>query len=143
MSSPEILLKNLINIYVDGPPVPGKTVGTRKNRRMKGIPVKYRSKDAVVYFYIAGARFTEFGSKFENNVRRIIETRVLDQDLLQCDYATNFSIGNCYYNIVEWTTSLRLRQAILKHGTIQRGMRIKLTEKAVVKYEFHVILELY
>lgn len=112
-----------------------------KNRRSNGIDVKHRKKDATVYFYIEGAKYAKLPPKFVNNVRRIVEKRVLDEALEKCDFAqTGIEKDNCH-ELVEWSTSLRLRQAILRYGKIKRAMRIKTTTKLHTSYAFHVLLE--
>ena len=112
-----------------------------ENKRMEGIPVKHKGKDSIVYIYMAGNRSTKFGLQFKNKIRRTIETHVLDAYLVHCDFAASFSNGACHFKMVEWTTSLRLRQCILKYGKIRRAMRIKITVLTEIRYEFHVILE--
>ena len=112
-----------------------------KNRRSNGIDVKHRKKDATVYFYIEGAKYSKLPPKFVNNVRRIVEKRVLDEELEHCDYAqTVIEKDNCH-ELVEWSSSLRLRQAILRYGKIKRAMRIRTTTKLLTSYTFHVLLE--
>ena len=117
--------------------------GVPKNRRMIGIPVQHKNRDAVVYFYMEGVGSSELGNMFQKKIRRIIEGRVLDKELLHCDLAETISgENNRNYEIVEWWTSNRLRQAILRFGKIiRRAMRIKITENLEKKYEFHVLVE--
>ena len=134
MSSPE----NKINdFYYE------ESAGVRKNRRMIGITTQHKNRDAVVYFYIKGVGSPELGKRFKNKIRRIIEGRVLDEALLHCDFAETISDEKRrYYEIVEWWTSHRLRQAILQFGrVIRRAMRIKITENYQKKYEFHVLVD--
>ena len=134
MSSPE----NKINeFYYE------ESAGVRRNRRMNGIPVQHKNRDAVVYFYMEGVGSPELGDIFQKKIRRIIEGRVLDKELLHCDFAETISgENNRNYEIVEWWTSNRLRQAILRFGKIiRRAMRIKITENLEKKYEFHVLVD--
>lgn len=134
MSSPE----NKINeFYYE------ESAGVRRNRRMNGIPVQHKNRDAVVYFYMEGVGSPELGDIFQKKIRRIIEGRVLDKELLHCDLAETISgENNRNYEIVEWWTSNRLRQAILRFGKIiRRAMRIKITENLEKKYEFHVLVD--
>ena len=84
MSSPEVFIRKF---YAEFQPKTEKATGTPKNRRMNGIMVKHRKKDAIVYFYIKGMGSLEFGPKFKNNIRRIFETGVLHNELLHCDFA--------------------------------------------------------
>ena len=119
------------------------SAGVQKNRRMNGIPVQHKNKEAIVFFYMEGVESVELPPRFQDKIRRLIETRVLDESLIHCDFAETFSDENYrYYEIVEWWTSTRLRQALLKYGKIiRRAMRIKITEKFEKKYEFHVLLD--
>ena len=115
--------------------------GIPKNRRMNGIPVRHKKKNAIVFFYMEGARSSNLGPKFRNRTRKIIESRLLDEELRQCDFGEIFSDGKYEYVIVEWWKSLRLRQAILAYGQIvRRAMRIKKTKKTGTKFEFHIVL---
>ena len=120
-----------------------ESAGVPKNRRMIGIPVQHKNKDAVVYFYMKGVGSPELGKRFKKKIRRIIEGRVLDEELLHCDFAEKISDEKRrHYEIVEWWTSHRLRQAILQFGRIiRRAMRIKITENYQKKYEFHVLVD--
>ena len=117
------------------------SAGLLKNRRMNGIGVQYKKRQATVYFYIEGAKYVQVAPKFENKIREIFDQRVLDEALNHCDFAeTIIGNDNCC-EIVEWSTSLRLRQAILKYGRIKRAMRVKISKKLHTEYVFHVLLE--
>ena len=132
MPSPEERIKKYYAEESDGIP---------KNRRMNGIPVRHKKKNAIVFFYMEGARSLNFGPKFQNRIRRIIESRLLDNELMQCDFGEISSDGKYHYVTVEWWKSLRLRQAILSYGQIiRRAMRIKKTKKTGTKFEFHIVL---
>ena len=115
--------------------------GVPKNPRMNGFAVRHRKRDALVYFYIKGAKYVKLPPKFENYIRRFIEQRRLDKDLEHCDFAQTFIEKDSCYEIVEWSSSLRLRQAIRQYGVIIRAMRVKITKKLHTKFVFHVLLE--
>ena len=120
-----------------------ESAGLPKNRRMNGICVQHKKRQATVFFYIKGAKYVQVAPKFENKIREIFDKRVLDEALNQCDFAeTIIGNDNCC-EIVEWSTSLRLRQAILKYGLIKRAMRVKISKKLQTEYVFHVLLEEY
>ena len=118
-----------------------ESAGIPKNRRMNGIPVRHKHKNAMVFYYIEGAGQSELNTKIRNRTRTIIEKEELDTELLHCDFAESFFDGDYHNLTVEWWTSLSLRQAILSYRQIiRRVMRIKKTKRTNTKYEFHVLV---
>ena len=132
MACPEERIKNY---YAE------ESGGVPKNCRMNGIPVKYKNKKSIVYFYIEGAKILQFSPRFENNIRRIFDERVLHSELMHCDYAATSIEKDKRHEIVEWSTSVRLRSAILQYGKVKRAMKIKTIKNLLTKYAFHVLLE--
>ena len=118
-----------------------KSAGLPKNHRMNGIDVQYKRRQATVYFYIEDAKYVQFAPKFENKIRKIFDQRVLDEALKHCDFAETIIGNDNYCEIVEWSNSLQLRQAILKYGRIKRAMRVKFSKNLNTEYVFHVLLE--
>ena len=118
-----------------------ESAGIPKNRQMDGIPVKHKKKDAIVFYYMKGDGPLKLNNKIQNRTRKIVESRLLDEELSHCDFGETYTDENYYYVTVEWWKSLRLRQAILSYRQlIRRVMRIKKTDQNGTKYEFHVLL---
>ena len=108
---------------------------------MNGIPVEYKNETVMAFFYVNGINGPiVFWPRFqEKNSKKKFNDKLLKSVLETVDYAETIIEEPNRYDIVQWWSESKLRQAIARFGTIKRVMRVKIIEPSLVKYEFHIL----
>ena len=116
--------------------------GVSQNHRSDGLPVTYKKKKALAYFYIKNSGETNIlPPKFKEKVVDIFRSKKMEKHLISVDYAQTLSHEKTHFQLVEWTRNLELRSAVSKWGLIKRVMRLKTYDRKNEDHEFHILLE--